>query len=106
MPRRSKRPAGSPADGEPAFLAAGLVRRPHGLKGEAVVELYTDFPERLRPKKVLYAGEKHIPLTISGTRLHNEGLLLAFEGINTPEEVGRYRNQILYVPAAAQPDLP
>jgi len=106
MPGKVERPAGSPSAGGPAFLAAGLIRRPHGVTGETLVEIYTDFPERLRPRKVVYLGEKHIPLTIRASRPHNAGLLLAFEGITTPEQVGLYRNQVLYVPRAERPALP
>ena len=70
------------------------------------MEVYTDFPERLQAKRVVYAGEKHAPLTIRSSRFHNEGLLLAFQGITTPEQIGLYRNQILYVTTADRPDLP
>ncbi len=102
----SKRPAGSPTAGGPAFLAVGLIRRPHGVSGETLVEIYTDFPQRLKPKKIVYAGEKHLPLTIRGCRPHKDGLLLAFEGISTPEDVGRFRNQTLYVSTVDRAALP
>jgi 16S rRNA processing protein RimM len=105
MSGKKAQPSGSPTAGEPAFLAAGKVRRPHGVHGEVVVELYTDFPERLRPKVKVYLGEKHLPLTLLSARIHNEGLLLGFEGIGTPEEAGRFRNQTLYVSAKTLPDL-
>lgn len=101
-----KQPAGSPTAGGPAFLAAGKVRRPHGVRGEMVVELHTDFPERLRPPKVVYLGEKHTRMVVTSHRLHNEGVLLGFEGITTPEQAGRYRNQYLYVTASDAEELP
>jgi 16S rRNA processing protein RimM len=106
MSGKSKAPAGSPSAGEPAFLAAGLIRRPHGVGGEALVEIYTDFPERLRANREVYVGEAHAPLTIRSSRSHNDGLLLAFEGITTPEQIGLYRNQILYVTTAGRQALP
>ncbi|MGA2490028.1 MAG: ribosome maturation factor RimM [Anaerolineales bacterium] len=106
MARYAEKPAGSPAAGEPAFLAVGKVRRPHGVAGDVLVEIYTDFPERLRPMTMVYAGENHYPLTICRQRFHNDGLLLAFDGFITPEEVGRFRNQILYVATAAALELP
>jgi len=97
MPGHARKPAGSPAAGEPAFLAVGKIRRPHGVNGDVLVEVYTDFPERLKPKTVVYAGEAHIMLTIRRTRSHNDGLLLGFDGYLTPEDVGTFRNQILYI---------
>jgi 16S rRNA processing protein RimM len=105
MPGIKARPSGSPSTGEPAFLAAGKVRRPHGVQGEVVMELHTDFPERLRPKTKVYLGEKHHPATLRSVRIHNEGLLIGFEGIDTPEEAGRYRNQMVFVSAHSLPDL-
>lgn len=99
-------PAGSPTAGEPAFLVIGKVRRPHGVKGDVLVEIYTEFPERLRPEAVVYVGEEHLPLKISRRRNHNEGLLLAFEQYTTPEQVGRFRNQLLYTAKSDAPELP
>jgi len=105
MSVKKARTSGSPNAGEPAFLAAGKMRRPHGVHGEMVVELHTDFPERLRPKTTVYLGEKHLPVILRSARVHNEGLLLGFEGIDTPEEAGRYRNQVIYSSAKTLPDL-
>jgi 16S rRNA processing protein RimM len=105
-PGHAERPAGSPAAGEPAFLAVGKVRRPHGVAGDVLVEVYTDFPERLQPEATVYAGENHLPLTISRRRSHNDGVLLGFEGFSTPEQVGRFRNHILYIKSEDAEELP
>jgi 16S rRNA processing protein RimM len=106
MSGHAERPAGPPAAGEPAFWAVGKVRRPHGVAGDVLVEVYTDFPDHLQPKAKVYAGEGHLPLTIRRQRFHNDGVLLAFEGFITPEQVGRFRNQVLYIPAADASELP
>jgi 16S rRNA processing protein RimM len=106
MSGAEERPADPPTAGEPAFLIVGKVRRPHGVHGEVVAEIFTDFPERLNPKKAIYLGEKHVKLVIASQRQHNEGLLLGFEGVTTPEQAGRYRNQILSIAAAEVSDLP
>ncbi|MCS7009786.1 MAG: ribosome maturation factor RimM [Anaerolineales bacterium] len=98
--------AGSPNQSEPAFVAVGKIRRPHGVRGDVLVELYTDFPERLVPKKVLYLGESHQRVVVRRRRSHREGLLLAFEDYDTPEAVGEFRNQILYVATHDLPPLP
>jgi 16S rRNA processing protein RimM len=106
MPGHKRGTAGSPTAGAPAFLAIGKVRRPHGVAGDVLVEVYTDFPERLKPKTVVYASETHIMLTIRRQRNHNDGVLLAFDGYSTPEQVGRYRNQILYITEEEAKELP
>jgi len=106
MSNATEKPAGPTAAGRLAFLAVGKVRRPHGVHGEVVVEIYSDFPERLSPNRVIYIGEDHVKLVISSQRPHNEGLLLGFEGVTTPEQAGRYRNQVLFISAAEVSDLP
>ena len=47
---------GSPQPGEPVFLVVGKLRRPHGFRGEILMEVLTDFPERLKPGKEVYLG--------------------------------------------------
>ncbi len=101
-----ERPAGPPTAGGPAFLVIGKVRRPHGVHGDVVAEIYTDFPERISPKNAIYLGEKHVKLIIASQRPHNEGMLLGFEGVTTPELAGRYRNQILSIVASEASKLP
>jgi 16S rRNA processing protein RimM len=96
---------GSP-QGEPLFLAVGRLGRPHGLRGEVVLILLTDFPERLQPKVEVFLGEEHIPMIIRSRREHQNYLLLKFDGYDTPEAVGELRNQPLFVRADDRPVLP
>ena len=101
----TKNTSGSP-DGEPVYLVVGFLRRPHGLHGEIIMDLHTDFPERFRSGRQLFAGDEHTPLTLSGARPHAKGLLVKFTGIETPEAAGRWRNQWVYVKATDVPSLP
>ncbi|MGD0877347.1 MAG: ribosome maturation factor RimM [Anaerolineales bacterium] len=106
MPGHSNRTAGAPTNGVPAWLVVGKIRRPHGVAGDVLVEVYTDFPDRLKPNAVVYAGDDHIPLTIRRQRSHNDGVLLGFDDYSTPEQVGRFRNQFLYIVVEDAMDLP
>lgn len=87
-------------------MAVGRVSRPHGVNGEVLVEIYTDFPEHLLPETVVHAGEAHEPLTIRRCRKHKHGLLLAFDDIITLEQAGLLRGRVLYVAAADRAPLP
>ena len=102
----AERPAGSPHVGEPAFLEVGKIRRPHGVSGEVLVELLTDFPERLVRDKVLFIGANKERVVIRSSRQHADGILLAFTGFDDPESIGQYRNQLLYVAGTDIPELP
>jgi 16S rRNA processing protein RimM len=97
--------AGSPLPGEPAFLAVGKLRHAHGVHGEILMEVFTDFPDRLQPDTILYLGPEVNQLKLVKSRPHRKGLLMTFQGYTTPEEVGQLRNQILYVKVGDRPPL-
>ncbi|MFZ0532287.1 MAG: ribosome maturation factor RimM [Anaerolineales bacterium] len=97
--------AGSPLPGEPAFLAVGKLRHAHGVHGEILMEVITDFPERFLPGAILYLSSEDDQLRLTKCRPHREGLLMTFEGYSTPEEISQFRNQILYVKADDRPPL-
>lgn len=101
----SVQPSGSPSPGEPFFLVVGKLRRAHGIHGEILMELHTDFPERLTPGVVVYAGDGHRSLHFRSVRPHGAGLLVSFEEIQTSEEAGELRNQLVYVSAEDRPAL-
>ncbi len=100
-----KKTPGSP-DGEPVYLTVGFLRRPHGLGGEVIMDLHTDFPERMKSGRKLLVGEQHKPFTLTGVRPHQAGLLVKFKGINSAEEAGQFRNQWVYIKASEAPPLP
>lgn len=97
--------SGSP-DGEPVYLTVGFLRRPHGVRGEIIMDVHTDFPERLKDGRKLFIGAEHKQVTLAGSRPHAKGMLVKFKGIDTPEDAGQFRNQWVYVPAAEVPPLP
>jgi 16S rRNA processing protein RimM len=98
--------AGSLLPSEPAFLAVGKLRHAHGVHGEIFMEVLTDFPERLVPGMLLYMESGGGSLKLTKRRNHKQGLLMSFEGYTTPEAIGQFRNQILYVKANDRPNLP
>ena len=102
----SNHAAGSLPTREPAFLAVGKLRRPHGVHGEILMDIYTDFPERLEADMVIYVGSNYLPLRIVRVRKHSGALLLTLDGYTTPEIVGQFRNKIAYVTALDRPPLP
>ena len=91
---------------EPGYLAIGKLLHAHGVHGEMLMEVYTDFPERIESGAVLYLGTQGETLHLTKRRAHNDGLLLTFEGFTTPEAVGQLRNQLLYVRVDDRPPLP
>jgi 16S rRNA processing protein RimM len=96
----------SPSRGEPVFLVIGKFRHSHGIKGEIAMEVYTDFPERLHPKGMVYVGISHQALTIKTIRWKNKLMLLSFEGYPDLEEVNVFRNELVYTISNRLPSLP
>ena len=96
----------SPNAGEPEFLAVGLLRRPHGIKGEITMKVMTDFPERLEPGVEVFTGKDHQPVHIRTVRRHGVDMLISFDEFSDREGVGMLRNQVLMVRVENLPPLP
>jgi 16S rRNA processing protein RimM len=107
-PRKSRATleTGSPSVGEPEYLVVGFLRRPHGVKGEVLMDIHTDFPDRLKTGKTVFVGDEYQPMVIASRRPHGAGMLVRFRGVKNPEEAGLYRNTWVYVPTADRPELP
>jgi 16S rRNA processing protein RimM len=97
--------SGSLTPSEPEFLVVGKLGKPHGVHGEIVLDVYTDFPERLQQGVTVFVGSKYLPLQVIKCRPHSRGLLMSIDGIQTREEVAELRNQLVYVRTADRPPL-
>jgi 16S rRNA processing protein RimM len=97
---------GSPIHGEPVFLAIGILRKPHGIKGELLMELLTDFPERITKGKKVYLGEEHDQVLINSARNSNTGLLIHLDNVESREAAVKLHNIVVYVRCDEIPILP
>lgn len=88
------------------FLVVGRFRRSHGIHGDILFTIMTDFPDRLKPGSQIFVGDKKIALKISRRKPHNDGVLLGFKEINNPEEAAKYIPEYVYVRADDRPALP
>jgi 16S rRNA processing protein RimM len=104
--KRNQSIPGSPSSGEPVFLAVGKLHRAHGVHGEIIMEVLTDFPERLKPGVTLFVGKDHQPMQLKSRRWHNQNLLVSFDGYSNPEAVSVLVNQLVQVRAEDRPPLP
>jgi 16S rRNA processing protein RimM len=85
---------------EPDFIAVGRILRPHGVRGEVRVELFTDFPERWSGLESVFLGEQHLPQKILRHRLHKNYVLVKFAGYDDRNEVESLRGDYIYVSLA------
>jgi 16S rRNA processing protein RimM len=106
VPSKQDDASGSPGSGEPVFLAIGRLRRPHGVRGEVLMDVLTDFPERIKPGTTVYIGERHEPLQIKSCRWKKPEMLVSFEGYEDREQAGQLRNRLVFVRSEDRPPLP
>ncbi|HEY8183121.1 MAG TPA: hypothetical protein VII32_12835, partial [Thermoanaerobaculia bacterium] len=83
-------------------IALGVIRKPHGIRGEVSVEPWTDSFERFEEvsKVILVSPDESITreATIESARAHGGRALLKFEGITTPEDVEALRQWTIEIP--------
>ena len=85
-----------------ALIALGAIRKPHGIRGEANVEPWTDTIDRLaelREATLVSPDESSVrPVTIESVRTHGERVLMKFAGIETPEDLALLRGWTIEIP--------
>ncbi len=91
------------------LIAVGVVRKSHGVRGEASVEPWTNsldrFSELEQITLVSPERENSRSIRIIACRNHGERALVTFEGITSPEAVGELRNWTIEIPAGKAREL-
>lgn len=80
----------------------GRVVKPHGLKGEVVVELFTNRTERLAPGTVLESARG--PLEVVRASAHHHRWIVAFAGVVDHARAEALRDVVLSAEALDDPD--
>ena len=105
MPQKTNPNAGSRSSSEPAFLVIGKLRRPHGVRGEIPLELYSELLELLDPEQTVYVGDHHQPLTVEASRWKQDLLLLKFHTLDDRTAVESLTNSLVFVKSSQLPPL-
>lgn len=90
------------------LVAIARVARPHGLRGDVVADLLTDFPERfegLVDVVGVMPDGSHRGLKIESARQQKGRMLLRFEGVDSVELAEELRNSEICVAEAEAVDL-
>jgi 16S rRNA processing protein RimM len=102
-------PAQDPGDGGREWLIVGCAGKPHGVHGDLLVDIITDFPERLTDGIRFGIGDESKPAEFFEThrvRYHKGRWLLSVRDIRDRETVEGWRGRYLYLPEQALEDLP
>ena len=90
----------------PETVAVGRVLRPHGVRGEVVVEVLSDVPARFQKGSRVTGVREGAPpllLTVATGRVHKTGAVVRFEGYDDRDRAGELRGLDLEVPRAEVP---
>ncbi len=91
------------------WLIVGSVIKPHGVHGDAIVEIITDFPERMGEGVTFGLGSSDGPeklAEVHKVRLHKGRWLLSIKGIRDRESIDELRGKFLFLPEQSKQDLP
>jgi 16S rRNA processing protein RimM len=85
-------------------IALGIIRKAHGVRGEASVEAWSDSPERFADVSAVTLVSPDESSTrdvsIESVRIHAGRALVKFGGIDSPEEVQLLQNWTVEVPSS------
>ncbi len=88
----------------PERVAVGRVLRPHGVRGEVVVEVLSDVPGRLAPGRRVWAARR--TLAVESYRVHKTGALVRFAGFEDRDQAEELRDALLEVDRSEVPAAP
>ena len=88
----------------PERLIVGRIVRPWGARGQVKVEPQTDFPQRFRRGARFLVGEREY--TCRAVTYSSRSLVLALDGVDSPEAAEALRGALLEVPTADAHPLP
>lgn len=94
---------------EREWLIVGAVRKPHGVRGDLLVAILTDFPERLQTGVRFGLGPEEGPRSfheVHHVRYHKGSWLLGVVGVRDRDVVGGWRGQYLFLPEQTAAELP
>ena len=93
----------------PERVAVGRVLRPHGVRGEVVVEVLSDVPDRLAPGSQVNASWEGRPsrtLVVESHRPHKSGAMVRFVGFDDRDRAEELRDALLEVDRSRVPEAP
>ena len=92
--------------GPETLVPIARVVRPHGLKGELLCDILTDFPDRFQRTPFVYLGSEVESVAVESSRLAGGRVVLKLRGVSTRGAAERLRGRELAVPADQLVPLP
>jgi 16S rRNA processing protein RimM len=90
----------------PDLTTLGRILRPHGVRGELVVEAGAEAGADLAEAETVFVGDPPVPHRLAGARWHRGRLLIRLAGCDDRDAAEAYRGLPLAVENAELPPLP
>ena len=81
----------------PGFLDVGRILRPHGLRGELVLQPFSELIQILKPSTEIHLGPEHAPVIVSAIRPHHSRYLLSIEGCGDRDTAEEWRGKVVRI---------
>lgn len=104
--KTTEAPSGAGRGDLPERVAVGRVLRPHGVRGEVVVQVLSDVPDRLDKGSALFAvwdGRPSRKVVVETFRPHKSGAMVRFAGIADRDQAEELRDAWLEVDRSQVP---
>lgn len=88
------------------YLTIGHILRPHGVRGEMVVEIEPRYADLLAEVETVYLGDEAAAHELTGARWHRDRLLIQIAGCDDRDLADQYRGQMVRIEKEEIPPLP
>lgn len=88
------------------LISIGRILRPHGVRGELVVDAPPEAVDDLASLDTLYVGEPPVPCALAEVRWHRGRLLVRLAGCDDRDAAEAYRGRLVQIEAPPSAPLP
>jgi 16S rRNA processing protein RimM len=88
---------------DPTLLQVGSIVKPHGLKGDVIVRLTTNRPERVAPGSVLHGSDGR-QFRVVRSSSHRGRFIVGLEGVSGIDQAEGLRDTVLFAPPLVDGD--
>lgn len=87
------------------YLVAGRIIRPHGVRGDILVEGAPELMASLMPGKTVYVGDQRMPMEVAAVRPHQNRYLVSLDGLAGRDGAEKLRTAEICIPTADVEEL-
>jgi 16S rRNA processing protein RimM len=88
------------------YLAVGRIVRPHGIRGELIVEPYSETIRSIEPDSAVFIQSGQNEFRVLALRNHRNRLILRIEGCEDRDAAEKFRGNELLIPTPIAEPLP